>query len=170
MAEIEGDAHIASPGSLGKPDNVSEPGQVKAIVWIECDAKIGLRGEIGNSIDGLDRPLFCSGAAPSVASLNGDPYNGSAPFQSLDCGFHPRLILDLAMADVHSQPKKEQLEMRLIQGSQPLGDLPRMIEDGSLESILARKSGLLLGTDIAKLVANTEFGSRRRPRHRILSP
>ena len=42
--------------------------------------------------------------------------------------------------------------MRFVQGSQPLGDLPRMIEDGSLKSILARKSGLLLGTDIAKLV------------------
>src|ERR1700689_4073075 len=42
--------------------------------------------------------------------------------------------------------------MRLVQGSQSLGHLPRMIEDGSFKSILARKTGLLLGTDIAKLV------------------
>src|SRR5580704_4076812 len=42
--------------------------------------------------------------------------------------------------------------MRFVQGSQPLGDLPRMIEDGSRKAIVARKSGLLLGTDIAKLV------------------
>ena len=150
MAEIERDAHIASPDSLCNPHNVSEPGQVKAIVRIERDAKVGSSGEIGDSIDRLDRPLFCSAA--SVIPLNGDPYDSSPPFQRLDRGFHPWLIFDLAIADVHSQPKKEQLEMRLVQGSQPLGDLLRMIEDGSRKSILARKSGLLLGTDIAKLV------------------
>ena len=136
MAEIERDAHIASPGSLRNPHNVSEPGQVKAIVWIERDAKVGSRGEIGDSIDRLNRPLFgrplfgrplfCSGAT-SVIPLNGDPYDRSAPLQRLDRGFHPWLIFDLAMADVHRQPKKEQLEMRLVQGSQPLGDLPPMI-------------------------------------------
>src|ERR1700732_4215810 len=114
MAEIECNAHITSPGSLRNPQHVSEPGQVKAIVWIQRDAKIGLRGEIGNSIDGLDSPLFCSRAAPGVAPLNGDPHNGSAPLQSLDRGFQPRLIIDLPMADVHSQPKKKQLEMRLV--------------------------------------------------------
>ena len=62
MAQIERDAHIASPDSLCNPHNVSEPGQVKAIVWIERDAKVGSRREIGNSIDRLDGPLFCSGA------------------------------------------------------------------------------------------------------------
>ena len=34
MAEIEGDTHVTSPGSLGKPHDVPEPGQVKAIVWV----------------------------------------------------------------------------------------------------------------------------------------
>src|SRR5271156_1792231 len=107
MAEVERDAYIASPGSLGNPHNVSEPGQVKAIVWIERDAKIGSRGEIGDSIDRLDRPLFCSGAPSSFIDFNGNPYNGSTPFQRLDCGFHIWLIFGLAVADVHSQPKKE---------------------------------------------------------------
>jgi hypothetical protein len=36
--------------------------------------------------------------------------------------------------------------------------LLRMIEDGSLKSILARKSGLLLWTDIAKLVGKDGVG------------
>ena len=121
MAEIERDAHIASPHSLCNPHHVSESGQVKAIVWIERDAKVGSRGEIGDSIDRLDGPLFCSGAAPSIIPLNGDPYDGSTPFQCLDRGFHTWLIFDLAVADVHRQPEKEQLEMRLVQGSQSLG-------------------------------------------------
>src|SRR5580658_4647765 len=98
MAEIERDAHIASSDSLGNPHNVSEPGQVEAIMGIEPDAKVGSRGEIGDSIDRLDRPLFCSGAAPSVIPLNGDPYDGSTPLQRLDRGFHPWLIFDLAVA------------------------------------------------------------------------
>src|SRR5271168_4387969 len=106
MAEVEGDAHIASSHSLGNPHNVSEPGQVKAIVWIERDPKVGSRGEIGDSIDRLDRPLF--GSSPSVIPLNGHPYHGSPPLQRLDRGLHTWLIFDLAMADVHRQPKKEQ--------------------------------------------------------------
>ena len=81
---------------------------------------------------------------PRVIPLNGDPYDSSPPLQGLDRGFHPWLIFGLTMADVHSQPKKEQLQMRFIQGSQPLGDLLRMIEDGSRKSKLARKCGLLL--------------------------
>ena len=157
MAEIERDPHIASPGSLGDTHNVSEPGQVKAIVWIERDAKVGLRREIGDSIDRLDRPLFCS-ARRRVITLNGHPYGGSAPLQRLDRGFHIWLIFDLAIADVHRHPKKEQLEMRVVQGSQSLGNLPRMIEDRSRKSILARKTGLLLGTNIAELVRKHGVG------------
>src|ERR1700733_13395338 len=42
--------------------------------------------------------------------------------------------------------------MCLVHRSQPLGNLLRMVEDSSLKSILARETGLLLGTDIAKLV------------------
>src|SRR5271156_5689584 len=117
MAEVERDAYIASPGSLGNPHNVSEPGQVKAVVWVERDAKVGSRGEIRDSIDRLDRPLFCSGAAPSVIPLNGHPYDSSPPLQRLDRGFHPGFIFDLAVADVHCQPEKEQLQVRLIQGA-----------------------------------------------------
>src|SRR5271156_951606 len=97
MAEIKRDAHIAAPGSLRNPHNVSESGQVKAIVRIERDAKVGSRGEIGDSIDRLDRPLFCAGAAPSVIPLNGDPYDGSTPFQRLDRSFHTWLIFGLAV-------------------------------------------------------------------------
>ena len=73
MAEIERDAHIASPDSLGKPHNVSEAGEVKTIMWIERDPKVGSRGEVADSIDRLDRTLFSSGAAPGVALLDGDP-------------------------------------------------------------------------------------------------
>jgi len=51
MAEIERGAHIASPNSLRNPHHVAEPGQVKAIVWIESDAKVGSRSEIRDSID-----------------------------------------------------------------------------------------------------------------------
>src|ERR1700677_2242577 len=110
MAEIERDAHIASPDSLCNPQNVSEPGQVKTIVRIERDTQVGSRREIGDSIDRLDSPLFCSGAGTSFVPLNGDPYDGSTPFQCLDGGFHVWFIFDLAMADFHGQPKKEQLE------------------------------------------------------------
>src|SRR5579859_2984025 len=102
MAEIECDAHITSPGLLGNPYNVSEPGQVKAIVGIEGDAKIRLRGEIGDSVDGLDRPLFCSASASGVAALNGDPHNSCAPLQGFNRRFQPSLIIYLGMADVHS--------------------------------------------------------------------
>ena len=85
MAEVKSDPHIASPGSLGNPHNVSEARQVKTIVWIERDAKVGSRGKIRNSIDRLHRALFCSGAIP----LHRDPYDGSTPLQRFDCGFHP---------------------------------------------------------------------------------
>ena len=119
MAEIERDAHIASPNSLRNPHHVSEPGQIKTIVWIESHAKVGSGSEIGDSIDRLDRPFFCSGR---VIPLNSDPYHGSPPLQRLNRGFHPRLIFDLAFADVHRQPKKEQLQMRFVQRAQPLWD------------------------------------------------
>src|ERR1700677_1804083 len=89
MAEIERGAHVASPDSLCNPHNIPEAGQVKAVVWIERDAKVGSRGEIGDSIDCLDRPLFSSSAGPSITPLNGDPYDSSPPFQCLDRGFHP---------------------------------------------------------------------------------
>src|ERR1700722_6976714 len=158
MAQIERGAHITSPGSLCNPHNVSESSQVKAIVRIERDAKVGSSGEVGDSIDRLDRPLLCSGAPSSVIPPNRHPDDGSTPFQCLDRGLHPRLIFGLAVANVHSQPKKEQLKMRLVQGAQSLGDLQCMIEDGSLKSILARKTGLLLGTDIAKLVGKDGVG------------
>src|SRR5271168_3086992 len=107
MAEVERDAHIASPSSLCNPHNVSESGQVKAIVRIERDAKVRSRGEIGDSIDCLDRPLFCSGAPSSFIDLNGNPYDGATTFQRLDRGLHTRLIFGLAVADFHSQPKEE---------------------------------------------------------------
>src|SRR5271156_152246 len=111
MAEIKRDAHIAAPGSLRNPHNVSEAGQVKAIVWIERDAKVGSRGKIRNSIDRLHGALFSSGAIP----LHRDPYHGSTPLQRFDRGFHPWFIFDLPVAEVHRQPKKEQLEMCLVQ-------------------------------------------------------
>src|SRR5580698_4075826 len=152
MAEVECDAHITSPCSLGDPHNVSEASQVKTIMRVERDAQVGSRGKIRDSINRLDRPLFCSRAAAGVIPLNGHPYHSAPPLQRLDRGFHPWFIFDLAVADVHGQPQKEQLEMRLVQGSQPLGDLPCMIEDCSLKSIRARKSGLLLRADIAELV------------------
>src|ERR1700722_2035925 len=152
MAEIEGDAHIASPDSLCNPHNIFEAGQVKTVVWIERDAKVGSRGQIGDSIDCLDRSIFCSRAGPSVTHGNGDPDDSSPPFQGLDRIFHPWLIFHLTVADVHRQPKEEQLEMGLVQGLQALGDLLGMIEDSALKSIVARKSGLLRGRDIAKLV------------------
>src|ERR1700722_1175829 len=98
VAEMERSAHVASADSLCNPHNVSEPGQVKTIVWIERDAKVGSRGEIRDSVDRLDRPLFCSGAARSITPLKGDPYDGSPPFQGFYRGFHPWLIFDLAFA------------------------------------------------------------------------
>src|ERR1700761_6059058 len=104
MAEIEGDTHIASSGSLCNSHHVSEAGQVEAIVRIERDAKVRSTGEIGDVIDRLDRPLFCSGAARSVIPRNGHPYNGSPPFQRPDRGFHAWLVLDLPVADVCRQP------------------------------------------------------------------
>src|ERR1700678_3608236 len=103
MAEIERGAHIASPNSLCNPHNIFESGQVKAKVRIESDAKVGSRGEIRDAIDRLDRPLFCSGAASSVIALNGNPYDGSTPFQRLDRVLHTCFIFGLAVADVHSQ-------------------------------------------------------------------
>src|SRR5271168_3363959 len=96
MAEIERDAHVAACDSLRHPHNVSEAGQVKAIVWIEGDAKVGSSGESGDSIDRLDRSLFCSGA--DSLPLQRDPYNGSTPLQRLDCGFHAWFIFDRAVA------------------------------------------------------------------------
>jgi len=109
-----------------------------------------------------DRPLFCSGAAPSVIPLDGDPYDGSTPLQRLDRGFHPcsYLIWPWLMSTVN---QRRTTGDALRPGLATARGFAAHDRRRFRKSILARKSGCCSGLDIAKLVGKTEFGRPAAP-------